>query len=66
MADKSLIVVADRASGRRYQLLESVRDFGRARLDAEDERDDTRDAHVVATRSCLQRLGADEAHEGLV
>jgi predicted ATPase/DNA-binding CsgD family transcriptional regulator len=66
LADRSLIVVADRASGRRYRLLESVREFGRARLDAEDERDDTLDAHLAATRSRLRRLGADEAHEGLV
>ncbi len=66
LADKSLIVVADHASGRRYRLLESVRDFGRARLDAEDEHDDTRDAHLAATRARLQRLGADEAHEGLL
>ncbi len=66
LADKSLVVVADHASGRRYRLLESVREFGRARLDAEDEWDDTRDAHLAATRCRLQRLGADEAHEGLV
>jgi predicted ATPase/DNA-binding CsgD family transcriptional regulator len=66
LADKSLVVVADRASGRRYRLLESVREFGRARLDGEDERDDTRDAHLAATRSRLQRFGADEAHEGLL
>lgn len=66
LADKSMVVVADRASGRRYRLLESVRDFGRARLDAEGERDDAREAHLAATRSRLRRLGADEAHEGLV
>jgi predicted ATPase/DNA-binding CsgD family transcriptional regulator len=66
LADKSMVVVADGASGRRYRLLESVRDFGRARLDAEGELDDARDAHLAATRSRLRRLGADEAHEGLV
>lgn len=66
LAAKSLLSIRDRPSGRRYRLLESIRDFGRTRCEERGEDADAREAHLEATRSRLRRLGADQFHEHLL
>lgn len=66
LIDKSLVAVQERASGRRYRLLESVRAFGEQELTRNDELDAARERHLEATRQRLARLQLSDEHEGLV
>jgi hypothetical protein len=66
LIDKSLVAVQERASGRRYRLLESVRAFSEQELARNDELDASRERHLEATRQRLARLQLSDEHEGLV
>jgi predicted ATPase/DNA-binding CsgD family transcriptional regulator len=60
LVSKSLLLVSERGAGYRYQMLETIRQYGVARLAASDEQDQVEDAHA----SFFLRLAAD-ARAGL-
>jgi predicted ATPase len=61
LVDKSMLRVADRATGKRYSMLETIREFGRSLL-SPDESDALREAHATFYASLPPRLeGPDRA-----
>jgi predicted ATPase/class 3 adenylate cyclase len=56
LVDKSLVVAEDRSSGVRYRLLETIRQFGRDRLDDEGQADVWRERHARHF-AALSRMG---------
>jgi predicted ATPase/DNA-binding SARP family transcriptional activator len=56
LADKSLLQVEHTASGARYQLLVTVREYARERLAASGEEEQARQAHLTCYARLVERL----------
>ncbi|MFI6602567.1 AfsR/SARP family transcriptional regulator [Nonomuraea sp. NPDC050536] len=57
LADRSLVTVEGGAGRRRFRLLETVRDYARARLDAAGEGDAVQAAHLSWCRDFVRQAG---------
>ncbi|MFD9476000.1 BTAD domain-containing putative transcriptional regulator [Streptomyces nojiriensis] len=55
LVERSLVVLVDRPEGRRYRLLESVKDYARERLSAAGEEEETRARHGAYYRELALR-----------
>jgi predicted ATPase/DNA-binding CsgD family transcriptional regulator len=61
LADHSLLVVAPRAAGTRYRMLETIRQYGHERLAELDELEEARTRHRVWCASAVDRLRQEPA-----
>ncbi len=64
LADKSLLTVEESGAGRRYRLLETLRQYGSQKLSETDETDDVRERHARHFAEVAASLGRDLLGEG--